>query len=242
MLIFDMKFFRCHVCPKTFRVKKSLLQHLEKFHQDTSGYTQPRPGSPQSSFKAHSVKGSPIVSTQAIPSVPLSMSSTSSQSVTITPKMPNTSSPSLLGFNHSSNKSSKNSGFNHNNSSETRNPLLSSSSSKTLLHSNRDSFLKSTSNKNGISGLSGSKPNPVTCSNCGKSFSRQSVLNVHSQMVHGAASSIKSLNKTNSIILAAVKQSVVSSSVSTAGAAATMPTDDDSTSVGSNFECSIFIT
>ena len=125
MLIFDMKFFRCHVCPKTFRVKKSLLQHLEKFHQDTSGYTQPRPGSPQSSFKAHSVKGSPIVSTQAIPSVPLSMSSTSSQSVTITPKMPNTSSSSLLGFNHSSNKSLKNSGFNHNNSSE-RNSLACS--------------------------------------------------------------------------------------------------------------------
>ena len=50
-------------------------------------------------------------------------------------------------------------------------------------------------------------------------------------MVHGAASSIKSLNKTNSI-LAAVKQSVVSS-VATAGAAMSTV---DSTSVGSNFE------
>ena len=63
---------------------------------------------------------------------------------------------------------------------------------------------------------------------CGKSFSRQSVLNVHSQMVHGAASSIKPLNKSNSI-LAHVKQSP---SVATAGSA--MSTD--STSVGSNFE------
>jgi len=48
--------YRCHYCPKTFRVKRSLLQHLEKFHQDTSGYTQPRPGSPLSTFKGHSVK------------------------------------------------------------------------------------------------------------------------------------------------------------------------------------------
>ena len=73
---------------------------------------------------------------------------------------------------------------------------------------------------------------------CGKSFSRQSVLNVHSQMVHGAASSIKSLNKSNSI-LAHVKQftclqqqTVVLPSGATAGAA--MSTD--STLVGSNFE------
>ena len=98
-----------------------------------------------------------------------------------------------------------------------------------LSHSNRDSLLPSTS-KNG-SAVQGSKPGPVTCSMCGKSFSRQSVLNVHSQMVHGAASSIKSLNKSNSI-LAHVKQSVVVPSVATAGAA--MSTD--STSVGSNFE------
>ena len=67
----NLQFFstRCHYCPKTFRVKKSLLQHLEKFHQDTSGYTQPRPGSPLSTFKAHSVKGNGAASPSEAASV-----------------------------------------------------------------------------------------------------------------------------------------------------------------------------
>ena len=58
-------------------------------------------------------------------------------------------------------------------------------------------------------------------------------------MVHGAVSSLKSVNK-NSSILAAVKQSVVavsSSSVATAGSA--MSTE--STSVGSNFEAQFLL-
>ena len=214
---------RCHVCPKTFRVKKSLLQHLEKFHQDTSGYTQPRPGSPQSSFKAHSVKGSPSVASTSIPSV-------SSASVSITPKTSNSSLTSLGNNSVLSNKLQKSSKPTYNHNSENRNPLLNlATSQKLILQTNRDSLLKSTSNND--KSVAGSQiANPVTCPTCEKSFSRQSVLNVHSQMVHGAASSIKSLNKTGSI-LAAVKQAVVSSM---ATGAAMSPVD--CTSVGSNFE------
>ena len=201
-------------------MKKSLLQHLEKFHQDTSGYTQPRPGSPQSTFKAHSVKGSPIVSTKSIPSVP---SFSPSSSVTITPKQQNSSlSP------HFSNKSIKPT-YNYN-QSDNRNPLIPQK-----IHSKRDSTSLVPSSS--INGILGNKPSPVTCSTCGKSFSRQSVLNVHSQMVHGAASSLKSLSKSNSI-LSAVRQSVVPSvDTTTAAGDAAMATDDtDNTLVGSNFE------
>ena len=63
-------------------------------------------------------------------------------------------------------------------------------------------------------------------------------------MVHGAASTLKSLNKSNSI-LAAVRQSVVTSVDTTtttlAGDAAMTIDDTDTTSVGSNFEaqCSL---
>ena len=52
-------------------------------------------------------------------------------------------------------------------------------------------------------------------------------------MVHGAASSIKSLNKTGSI-LAAVKQAVVSSSATGAAMSSV-----DCTSVGSDFEAQL---
>ena len=202
------------------------MQHLEKFHQDTSGYTQPRPGSPQSNFKAHSVKGSPIVSTKSVPSVP---TFSPSSSITITPKFHNSSlSPSL------NNKSTKS--IDNHNHAENRNPLIPK-----IIHSKRKStsLLPSTSTNGSI----GIKPSPVTCSTCGKSFSRQSVLNVHSQMVHGATSSLKSLNKSNSI-LSAVRQSVVPSvdTTTAAGDAAEMTTDDtDNTSVGSNYEaqCSL---
>lgn len=151
--------------------------------------------------------------------------------MTITPKTSNPPHTSLGNNSAFSNKlqhSSKPT-YNHNNS-ENRNPLLNiATSQKLILQTNRDSLLKSTSN-NDRSAAGNPVANPVTCPTCGKSFSRQSVVNVHSQMVHGAASSINSLNKTSSI-LDAVKQAVVSS-VATGAAMSTV----DCTSVGSNFE------
>lgn len=125
--LLDDLHFKCHVCSKTFRAKKSLTQHVEKVHgvQNSSfGVSPPKP----SKFLVLANNSSPPVKKMRL---------------------------DLFGGIETS-------------------PILKS-------------LLPMPPEKIDESGGSVLSPSLVTCQICEKSFSRQSVLNVHTQMVHGKA-------------------------------------------------------